>query len=421
MNNLGCLWIFLLISTKIKDAVGLCSKPITTEYAVLDPSGILKDTFDEASTVRLKCFPGYEPSSASPRTINCLDGQWRPPPGRFTCRKKSCGNPGDVHNGRYEFLEGVEFGAVIRAVCNEGYYMIGDDTRVCMANGEWDGSEPVCEVVKCGPPPTVPNGQPHFPPKDEYEFGQVVQYGCNSGHTLFGDSEQAEMVHCLSNGSWSHHPRCVDVKCSSPSVPHAIRVEGGSEPYGYGATVRYECKDEYRMVSGTGRMVCLEHGWSSSPKCEAVCTNDLGLSSWHIADEKMSASSVLSQNFGLTKWDPHYARLDYSAWVNAWSPATSDHSQWLQVDLGSPKTVTGIITQGAKDFGHIQFVSAFKVAYSNHSSSWTVLDKIYQGNTDNNTHKRNMFNPPFYARFVRFLPLQWHKRITVRMELLGCD
>ncbi|KAL2088314.1 hypothetical protein ACEWY4_015213 [Coilia grayii] len=422
MKSLRGLWILLLISTKTKDAVGLCTKPIISNNSVIDGSDTSKDTFDEKSTVRFKCLPGYEPTSGSPQSVTCLNGQWKPAPGSFTCQKKSCPIPSDLLNGRYELLEGVEFGAVIKAVCNEGYHMVGDDTRMCMANGEWNGREPLCEVATCGAPPAVPSGQL------QYKYGQELQYVCNSGYTLRGGSASADTVRCLGNGSWSKEPQCIVVSCSSPNIPHARLVEGESGPYGFRATVRYECNEGFRMTSGTGQMVCLEHGWSSTLKCEAECTNALGLGSERISDEKMTASSALSKGLlGLT-WHPHYARLDTWGRINAWSPATNDRSQWLQVDLGSPKRVTGIITQGAKDFGVIQFVSAFKVAYSDDGSSWRVLqdqsrksDKIFQGNTDNDTHKKNLFSPPFYARFVRFLPWEWNERITVRMELLGCD
>lgn len=44
-----------------------------------------------------------------------------------------------------------------------------------------------------------------------------------------------------------------------------------------------------------------------------------------------------------------------------------------QVDLLSPKKITGIITQGAKDFGSIQFVMAFKVAHSDDGQTWTIV------------------------------------------------
>lgn len=43
------------------------------------------------------------------------------------------------------------------------------------------------------------------------------------------------------------------------------------------------------------------------------------------------------------------------------------------MDLGSPKKITGIVTQGAKDFGSVQFVTAFKVAHSDDGQSWTIV------------------------------------------------
>ncbi|NWQ81175.1 MFGM protein, partial [Columbina picui] len=99
-----------------------------------------------------------------------------------------------------------------------------------------------------------------------------------------------------------------------------------------------------------------------------------------------------------------------------------------QIDLRDQKKVTGIITQGARDFGHIQYVAAYKVAYSDNGTSWTLYrdgqtnsTKIFHGNTDNYSHKKNVFDVPFYARFVRILPVAWHNRITLRVELLGCD
>ncbi|KAK4821590.1 hypothetical protein QYF61_024899 [Mycteria americana] len=106
-----------------------------------------------------------------------------------------------------------------------------------------------------------------------------------------------------------------------------------------------------------------------------------------------------------------------------WEPPS-----WPEIDLRDQKKVTGIITQGARDFGHIQYVAAYKVAYSDNGTSWTLYrdgqtnsTKIFHGNSDNYSHKKNVFDVPFYARFVRILPVAWHNRITLRVELLGCD
>lgn len=55
------------------------------------------------------------------------------------------------------------------------------------------------------------------------------------------------------------------------------------------------------------------------------------------------------------------------------------------------------------------------------SPPFTALhSQIFPGNLDNDSHKKNMFEDPFQARFVRILPVAWHNRITLRVELLGC-
>ncbi|XP_058854966.1 lactadherin-like isoform X1 [Acipenser ruthenus] len=160
----------------------------------------------------------------------------------------------------------------------------------------------------------------------------------------------------------------------------------------------------------------------------AGCSEPLGMKSRMISDGQVSASSTFrTWNMDAFTWHPHFARLDKQGKTNAWTALHNDRSEWLQVDLETPTQVTGIITQGAKDFGNVQYVSEFKVAYSDDGKSWTVLkdksrsDKVFQGNIDNNAHKRNIFEPPFFARFVRVIPWTWHERITLRMELLGCD
>ncbi|KAK9394055.1 lactadherin-like [Crotalus adamanteus] len=159
------------------------------------------------------------------------------------------------------------------------------------------------------------------------------------------------------------------------------------------------------------------------------CSDPLGVKSHRISDQQITASSVY-KTWGLSSmtWHPYYARLDNTGKSNAWTALRNKPGEWLQIDLLKVKKVSGIITQGARDFGHIQYVAAYKVAYSNDGKSWTVYHddnsnsiKLFQGNHDNNSHKKNMFDVPFHARFVRILPEAWHNRITLRVELLGCD
>ncbi|XP_051484251.1 lactadherin isoform X2 [Apus apus] len=159
------------------------------------------------------------------------------------------------------------------------------------------------------------------------------------------------------------------------------------------------------------------------------CSEPLGMKSHLISDQQITASSVF-KTWGIDAftWHPHYARLDKTGKTNAWTALNNGQSEWLQIDLRDQKKVTGVVTQGARDFGHIQYVAAYKVAYSDNGTSWTLYrdgqtnsTKIFHGNSDNYSHKKNVFDVPFYARFVRILPVAWHNRITLRVELLGCD
>lgn len=72
-----------------------------------------------------------------------------------------------------------------------------------------------------------------------------------------------------------------------------------------------------------------------------------------------------------------------------------------QVDLEKTKRLTGIITQGAKDFGVVQFVSVFKVAYSNDGESWSTVKE----NTGNDKVRRmwipEMPFPLFFSIYVK--------------------
>lgn len=65
-------------------------------------------------------------------------------------------------------------------------------------------------------------------------------------------------------------------------------------------------------------------------------------------------------------------------------PTQPNPTSLCQIDLGDPKKVTGIITQGARDFGHIQYVAAYKVAYSDNGTSWT----LYRDSQTNSTKVR---------------------------------
>lgn len=124
--------------------------------------------------------------------------------------------------------------------------------------------------------------------------------------------------------------------------------------------------------------------------------------------------------------------------------------------------LTGIITQGASRIGAAEYIKAFKVASSLNGSAFTTFrlqgqsrgsvrtDKalfynissqfhshlipklallwshvgalqVFVGNTDNDSTKTNLFDPPIVAQYIRIIPVICRRACTLRMELVGCE
>jgi len=108
-----------------------------------------------------------------------------------------------------------------------------------------------------------------------------------------------------------------------------------------------------------------------------------------------------------------------------WCPKRSDDKQWLQVDLGPPTLVTGILTRGRGDKKN--WVTSYSLSYSNDTNIWFYYKdanhleaKTFGGNMDIKTERRHYLNVPMVTRYIRIHPLTWRKRIGLRVGVLGC-
>ncbi|XP_071203819.1 C4b-binding protein-like isoform X4 [Salvelinus alpinus] len=243
-----------------------CSKPIGKPNMVLTEASITKETFGEGTNANFECEIGYVSAGGS-RSVTCTAGVWSEV--KLTCKRRSCGHPGEVTNGKY-ILEGVEFGARAAVTCDTGYTLVGSGVRNCLAEG-WDGRVPVCEVVKCGKPPTIVNGGPVIPPEDEYSYRSVVEYSCEKEFTLVG----TKSIVCEKDGEFQPAPpECKMVSCPAPVVENGVRIEGRSPPYKHKSFVTYKCNDGYEMT-GEASLTCEIEGWSASiPTCKVVSCPD---------------------------------------------------------------------------------------------------------------------------------------------------
>ena len=121
-----------------------------------------------------------------------------------------------------------------------------------------------------------------------------------------------------------------------------------------------------------------------------------------------------------------------------------EHDQWLEFDLGHPSTVTSLITKGRGDTNQDQWVTKYKVSFSNDTRLWLYYKDKSQIEpkvrlfcsrmiSERTFHHRNFpqimiadserihfLNEPFFARYVRLHPTEWHNHVSMRAAILGC-
>uniref|UniRef100_A0A7N9AV68 Neuropilin n=1 Tax=Mastacembelus armatus TaxID=205130 RepID=A0A7N9AV68_9TELE len=163
---------------------------------------------------------------------------------------------------------------------------------------------------------------------------------------------------------------------------------------------------------------------------DAPCSELQGMLSGLLPDSQISASSMRDIHGSMGA-----ARLvaSRSGWFpNPTQPIAGE--EWLQVDLGVPKMVRGIITQGARGLEgstsaeNRAFVRKYKLAHSLTGKDWSFIPdsktgfaKIFEGNSHYDTPEVRRFDE-IVAQYIRVFPERWSPAgIGMRMEVLGCD
>ncbi|KAJ6655250.1 hypothetical protein lerEdw1_005594 [Lerista edwardsae] len=157
------------------------------------------------------------------------------------------------------------------------------------------------------------------------------------------------------------------------------------------------------------------------------CNQSLNLDG-DVSNGQITASSFWDENNEIgkvVKWSPDKAWLSVQG--PSWAANQSNHRQWLEIDLGERKRITGIRTTGSTMLNFNFYVKTFIVNYRN-NSKWRTYKgvissdekKIFKANSNQGDIVRNNFIPPIVARYVRVIPQSWHKRIALKVELIGC-
>ncbi|XP_020663305.3 putative carboxypeptidase X1 isoform X2 [Pogona vitticeps] len=155
----------------------------------------------------------------------------------------------------------------------------------------------------------------------------------------------------------------------------------------------------------------------------------LGLESLRVRDSQLRASSMKRYGLG-----PHRGRLNIQSGIHdgdfydgGWCAGHEDKNQWLEFDAKQLTRFTGVITQGLNSIWTYDWVTSYKIQFSNDTHQWQPCmngsqEAIFQGNKDPETPVLGVLPVPVVARYLRINPQSWFENGTIclRMEVLGC-
>ncbi|XP_045398198.1 discoidin, CUB and LCCL domain-containing protein 1 [Lemur catta] len=162
---------------------------------------------------------------------------------------------------------------------------------------------------------------------------------------------------------------------------------------------------------------------------EPGCSRSLSLE----PDRQIRASSSwqwVNESGEQIHWSPGQARLQDQgpSWASGDSSNSHKQREWLEIDLGEKKKITGIKTAGSTQSNFNFYVKSFVINFKNNNSKWRTYkgivnneEKVFQGNSNFRDTVQNNFIPPIVARYVRVVPKTWHQRIALKVELIGCQ
>ncbi|XP_010722468.1 membrane cofactor protein isoform X5 [Meleagris gallopavo] len=252
-----------------------CTLPDSVPYAELVEDISANSSFPVGTNVRYTCRPGYRKIPGMPDNRVCgKNSTWSQI--ETFCKAKSCMHPGELEYGFVNVTD-LTFGSTATFSCEKGYRLYGRSQISCVIKDkgvDWDGNLPLCDIVPCGPPPSIANG--HYTEADNYVYQTTVTYSCNNVQkgedpfSLIGSPSIFCTVDENSNGFWSGPPpRCKVVICENPEVENGRKLSGFASHYSYGSMVVFKCDPDY-VLSGENIITCQENStwYPPIPTCK---------------------------------------------------------------------------------------------------------------------------------------------------------
>ncbi|XP_074818115.1 P-selectin-like [Natator depressus] len=227
--------------------------------------------FTYNSSCSFSCETGFVRNGSE--TLECTAlGQWTglPP----LCEAIKCPMLDSLSRGQLNCSHwhgDFMYNSICTFSCETGFVRIGSETLECTALGQWTGSPPLCEAVRCPVLATPGRGQlncTHW--HGDFTYNSTCAFSCETGFVRNG----SETLECTALGQWTGRPpHCEAVKCPVLDSPDRGRLNctHWHGDFTYNSTCAFSCEKGF-VRNGSETLECTALGqWTGhSPRCEAV-------------------------------------------------------------------------------------------------------------------------------------------------------
>uniref|UniRef100_A0A8D0L4J1 Sushi repeat-containing protein SRPX2 n=1 Tax=Sphenodon punctatus TaxID=8508 RepID=A0A8D0L4J1_SPHPU len=235
------------------------------------------------------CDRGYR--LIGQRSVQCLlSRRWT---GTAYCRQIRCYTLPTVMHGSYQCSAGMQLDSHCDYACLPGYHLEGDRSRMCMEDGRWSGSEPVCVDIE---PPKMqcPESRERIaepgkltatiywdPPRAKDSADGIIKRVTLRGPEPGSEFPEGEHVirytvydQTYNRASCKFIVRVQVRRCPVLKPPQHGSLSCTSAGNNYGATCEYECDGGYERQGAPSRVCLSSRHWSGSqPTCVAMQIN----------------------------------------------------------------------------------------------------------------------------------------------------
>ncbi|XP_034736593.1 complement factor H-related protein 2-like [Etheostoma cragini] len=199
---------------------------------------VSRNVFSPGETLKVICGEKYGISNNQESAVTTCNekGEWTI---RAVCTEVVCGTeePEHVYSWDARWWQQSQMGETTRYSCEAGYVKTAT-WATCTRHG-WTPN-PLCrEIVGCGSPPPLTDGDVKYTLKSNYSHQERVEFMCQSYHTMEGGPYRT----CI-NGEWIGQMRCLKPCIVNEEVykQHNITLKSdGSTFFTHDEMIEFKC------------------------------------------------------------------------------------------------------------------------------------------------------------------------------------